>query len=99
MYSRGCFPITTKPRRVTENSASLIDHIWTTNLEDNITQTTQEQQNVQQNSHRQFLNNPPDFSFYLYPVRREEVTKYIKTLKPNTASGYDEIPSKRLQDV
>ncbi|KAK7082260.1 hypothetical protein SK128_012802 [Halocaridina rubra] len=48
-------------------------------------------------THRQFLNNPPDFSFYLYPVTREEVTKYIKTLKPNTASGYDEIPSKLLQ--
>ncbi|KAK7079302.1 hypothetical protein SK128_006463, partial [Halocaridina rubra] len=37
MYSRGFFPITTKPTRVTENSASLIDHIWTTNLEVNIT--------------------------------------------------------------
>lgn len=36
MYSHGCFPLTTKPTRVTNNCASLIDHIWTSHFESNI---------------------------------------------------------------
>lgn len=36
IYSWGFFPITNKPTRVTDNSATLIDHIWTTRPSKNI---------------------------------------------------------------
>ncbi len=36
MYSHGCFPLTTKPTRVTDNCTSLIDHIWTSHFGNNI---------------------------------------------------------------
>lgn len=36
MYSFSLFPLITKPTRVTNDSATLIDHIWITRTEDNI---------------------------------------------------------------
>ena len=31
IYSRGCLPIITQPTRITENSSTLIDHVYTNN--------------------------------------------------------------------
>ena len=39
MYSHSFFPLITKLTRVTGNSATLIDHIFTTNFETNVTHT------------------------------------------------------------
>ena len=39
MYSHSLFPLITKPTRVTGNSATLIDHIFTNNFETNVTHT------------------------------------------------------------
>ena len=36
MYTHACLPLTTKPMRATDNCATLIDHIWTSNTLDNI---------------------------------------------------------------
>lgn len=36
MYSFSIFPVITKPTRVTDNTASLLDHVWTTKVEFNI---------------------------------------------------------------
>ena len=35
MYSFSLFPVITKPTRVSDNSASLLDHLWTTEVEFN----------------------------------------------------------------
>ena len=39
MYSHSLFPLITKPTRVTGNSATLIDHIFTNNFGTNVTHT------------------------------------------------------------
>ena len=31
IYSQGCLPIITQPTRITENSSTLIDHVYTNN--------------------------------------------------------------------
>ena len=36
MYNNSLLPMTTKPTRVTDNTASLIDHIWSNQIEKNI---------------------------------------------------------------
>lgn len=36
MYSFSLFPVITKPTRVTDNTASLLDHLWTTETESNV---------------------------------------------------------------
>lgn len=36
MYSFSLFPLITRPATVTETTGSLIDHIWTTQIENNI---------------------------------------------------------------
>ena len=36
MYSYALFPLITKPSRITETTATLIDHIWTSQLESNV---------------------------------------------------------------
>ena len=36
MYSFSLFPVITKPTRVTDNTASILDHLWTTEVESNI---------------------------------------------------------------
>ena len=32
IYSQGCLPIITQPTKITENSSTLIDHIYTNNI-------------------------------------------------------------------
>lgn len=52
--------------------------------------------NIQNISHREYLNNPSDCSVYFYPVTGEEIQHYLKSLK-STAAGYDEIPPEILR--
>lgn len=58
MYSFSLFPLITRPARVTDTTGSLIDHIWTIQIENNIDNYIL----ISQFKFNQSVVNPPSYN-------------------------------------